>query len=55
VANDITDKNNSFSSNTNKVTIISRKGKVESLPILTKKEVADRILDKVVGILDGKA
>ncbi len=55
VANDITDKNSSFSSNTNKVTIISRKGKVESLPILTKKEVADRILDKVVGILDGKA
>jgi phosphopantothenoylcysteine decarboxylase/phosphopantothenate--cysteine ligase len=51
VANDITDKESGFSVDTNKVTIISRDGKVESLPLMSKREVADRILDRVVGIL----
>jgi len=51
VANDITDADSAFGSDTNKVTIIDRNGNVESLPLLTKKEVADRILDRVVGLL----
>jgi phosphopantothenoylcysteine decarboxylase/phosphopantothenate--cysteine ligase len=51
VANDITDKKSGFGVDTNKVTLIDRKGKVESLPLLTKREVADRILDRVVGML----
>ena len=51
VANDITDADSGFGVDTNKVTIIDRDGKVESLPLLTKREVADRILDKVVGFL----
>ena len=54
VANDITDKKGGFGVDTNKVTIISRDGKVEKLPLLTKREVADRILDRVVGMLGKK-
>ncbi len=50
-ANDITDKDSAFGSDTNKVTLIERDGKIDSLPLLTKREVADKILDKVVGML----
>jgi phosphopantothenoylcysteine decarboxylase/phosphopantothenate--cysteine ligase len=51
VANDITDKQSGFGADTNKVTLISRDGKVETLPLLSKREVADRILDRVVGMI----
>jgi len=51
VANDITDADSGFGVDTNKVTLIDRNGKIDSLPLLTKREVADRILDKVVGLL----
>jgi len=51
VANDITDKESGFGVDTNKVTIIDRDGKIEDLPLLTKREVADRILDKVVELI----
>jgi phosphopantothenoylcysteine decarboxylase/phosphopantothenate--cysteine ligase len=55
VANDITDAKSGFGTDTNKVTLIDRKGKTESLPLLSKREVADKILDKVVGFLTKKA
>jgi phosphopantothenoylcysteine decarboxylase/phosphopantothenate--cysteine ligase len=48
VANDITDADSGFGADTNKVTLIDRDGKVDSLPLLTKREVADKILDRVV-------
>jgi phosphopantothenoylcysteine decarboxylase/phosphopantothenate--cysteine ligase len=51
VANDITDASSGFGADTNKVTLISRDGKVEKLPLLTKREVAERVLDKVVELL----
>ncbi|MDD4874351.1 MAG: phosphopantothenoylcysteine decarboxylase, partial [Dehalococcoidales bacterium] len=51
VANDITAKDSGFGTDTNKVTIIDNKGKVEELPLLTKREVAEKILDRVVNIL----
>ncbi|MAH38978.1 MAG: bifunctional phosphopantothenoylcysteine decarboxylase/phosphopantothenate--cysteine ligase CoaBC [Dehalococcoidales bacterium] len=51
VANDITDADSGFGVDTNKVIIIDGKGKVEALSLMTKKEVADRVLDKVVGLL----
>ena len=51
VANDITDPTGGFDSDTNQVTLIDRDGKVESLPLLSKREVADKILDRVVGLL----
>jgi len=51
VANDITDKDSGFGTDTNKVTLIDRSGSIESLPLLTKREVADKILDRVVGLI----
>jgi phosphopantothenoylcysteine decarboxylase/phosphopantothenate--cysteine ligase len=51
VANDITDKKSGFGVDTNKVTLIDKKGKAEKLPLMSKREVADKILDRVVGML----
>jgi len=48
IANDITATDSGFGVDTNKVTLIDRDGKVDSLPLLTKRGVADKILDKVV-------
>jgi phosphopantothenoylcysteine decarboxylase/phosphopantothenate--cysteine ligase len=55
VANDITDADSGFGTDTNKVTLIDRDGNVETLPLLTKREVADKILDRVAGLLAKKA
>jgi|TARA_B100000315_G_scaffold201088_1_gene193473 phosphopantothenoylcysteine decarboxylase/phosphopantothenate--cysteine ligase len=54
IANDITDVDSGFGTDTNKVTIINRDGKTESLPLMTKREVADKILERVVGLLSPK-
>jgi phosphopantothenoylcysteine decarboxylase/phosphopantothenate--cysteine ligase len=54
VANDITDKKSGFGVDTNKVILIDKKGKVEKLPLMTKREVADKILDRVVGMMGKK-
>ncbi|MGA2284936.1 MAG: bifunctional phosphopantothenoylcysteine decarboxylase/phosphopantothenate--cysteine ligase CoaBC [Dehalococcoidia bacterium] len=51
VANDITAEGSGFGTETNQVTIIDRSGAVESLPLLSKQEVAWRILDRVVPLL----
>ena len=55
VANDITDKDSGFGTDTNKVTLIDRNGNVEELPLMSKREVADRILDRVAKLLVKKA
>jgi len=54
VANDITATDSGFGTDTNRVTIIDRKGKLDSLPLLPKREVADKVLDRV-GVLLPKA
>ncbi|MSQ22459.1 MAG: bifunctional phosphopantothenoylcysteine decarboxylase/phosphopantothenate--cysteine ligase CoaBC [Dehalococcoidia bacterium] len=51
VANDVTAPGAGFGVDTNKVTIIDRDGGVEDLPIMTKYEVAHRILDRVAKLL----
>jgi phosphopantothenoylcysteine decarboxylase/phosphopantothenate--cysteine ligase len=51
VANDITARDSGFGTDTNRVTIIDGKGKIDSLPLLPKREVADRILDRVATVL----
>jgi len=51
VANDITANDSGFGADTNRVTIIDRKGKIDSLPLLAKREVAERVLDRVVEFL----
>jgi len=53
-ANDITDASSGFGTDTNKVTLIDKQGNIEDLPLLTKREVADKILDRVVGLLGKK-
>lgn len=47
VANDIT----AIGAETNKVTLIDRRGNKEELPLLPKSEVANKVLDKVVELL----
>ncbi len=54
VANDITDADSGFGVDTNKVTLIDRDGKIEELSLMSKREVADRILDRVVELLTQK-
>jgi phosphopantothenoylcysteine decarboxylase / phosphopantothenate---cysteine ligase len=54
VANDITEKDSGFGTDTNRVLLIGKDGMPESLPLLSKREVADRILDRVVRLLKEK-
>ena len=51
VANDITDAESGFDVDTNRVTLIDKTGKVEQLPLMSKREVAEIILDRVAEIL----
>ncbi|MBE0481693.1 MAG: bifunctional phosphopantothenoylcysteine decarboxylase/phosphopantothenate--cysteine ligase CoaBC, partial [Dehalococcoidia bacterium] len=53
-ANDITAKDSGFGTDTNRVTLIDREGRVEQLPLMSKSEVAERILDRVVELLTGR-
>ena len=50
VANDVTQEGAGFDADTNIVTIYSRDGREMSLPKMSKLEVANRILDRVLGI-----
>ena len=50
VANDITASDSGFGTDTNRVTIIDRKGKADRLPLLPKREVADKVLDRVAAL-----
>jgi phosphopantothenoylcysteine decarboxylase/phosphopantothenate--cysteine ligase len=47
VVNDVTAKDAGFDVDTNRVTLIFRDGAVHELPLLTKDEVADELLDRV--------
>lgn len=51
-ANDVTAEGSGFGSDTNKVTLLDREGE-EGLPLMTKYEVAARILDRVVSLIRG--
>lgn len=53
-ANDITAADSGIGADANRVVLIDREDKVEELPLLPKREVADRILDRVVELLAGK-
>jgi len=53
-ANDITAADSGIGADANQVVIIDREDKVEELPLLPKREVADKILDRVVELLAGK-
>jgi phosphopantothenoylcysteine decarboxylase/phosphopantothenate--cysteine ligase len=49
VANDVSRADAGFDTETNKITIITNEDSVE-LPVMSKGEAADRILDAIVGI-----
>jgi phosphopantothenoylcysteine decarboxylase/phosphopantothenate--cysteine ligase len=53
-ANDITAPDSGFGTDTNKVTLLFADGKTEDLPLMSKREVADVVLDRVVAILGKK-
>jgi phosphopantothenoylcysteine decarboxylase / phosphopantothenate---cysteine ligase len=50
-ANDITQTDAGFDVDTNRVTLIDKSGKAEALPLMSKRDVAERILDRVKGML----
>ena len=52
VANDVAEPGSGFGTDTNRVTILAADGGRTDLPQLTKREVADRILDLVAAALD---
>ena len=54
VANDITATDSGFGADTNRVIIIDRQGKVKRLPLISKSEVAHKVLDRVVELLPRK-
>jgi phosphopantothenoylcysteine decarboxylase/phosphopantothenate--cysteine ligase len=54
VANDVSEPGSGFGTDTNRVTLFDRSGSREELPMLSKREVADRILDRVATALDDR-
>ena len=54
VANDITDPDSGFGRDTNRVVLIDRELRVEELPLMSKYEVSNRILDRIVTLLPGQ-
>jgi phosphopantothenoylcysteine decarboxylase/phosphopantothenate--cysteine ligase len=53
-ANDVSAEDAGFAVDTNRVTILDTKGGVEELPLMAKYDVADRILDRVVPLLEAR-
>lgn len=54
VANDISDENSGFGTDTNRVTLIGKDGEPDNLPVLSKREVADRILNRILKLFPNK-
>jgi len=55
VVNDATESGAGFEVDTNRVVILARSGEVSELPLLTKYEVADEIMDRVGNTLSARA
>ncbi|MCE2465891.1 MAG: bifunctional phosphopantothenoylcysteine decarboxylase/phosphopantothenate--cysteine ligase CoaBC [Dehalococcoidia bacterium] len=51
VANDVSKEGSGFGADTNKVTLVGKSGEVEDLPLMSKHDVAHRILDRVKALL----
>jgi phosphopantothenoylcysteine decarboxylase / phosphopantothenate---cysteine ligase len=52
VANDVSERGSGFGADTNRVTIFAADGARDDWPLLTKREVAERLLDRVARALD---
>ncbi len=54
VANDVTEPGSGFGTETNRVVILDADGGEDSPPLLSKRAVADRLLDRVAAALDDR-
>ena len=54
VANDVAEAGSGFGTETNRVSILASDGSRDDLPLLSKREVADRLLDRVALALDDR-
>lgn len=54
VANDVTAAGSGFGSDTNRVVLLSHHDEAEELPLLSKRDVADRILDRMLTLRTGR-
>jgi phosphopantothenoylcysteine decarboxylase / phosphopantothenate---cysteine ligase len=54
VVNPVSGPDSAFDSDTNRATIIDESGKPEDLPSMSKSELANRILDRVVALLHSR-
>ncbi len=54
-ANDVSSADSGFGSDADRVVLLDREGQAEGLPLLAKFEVAQRILDRLVGLLAQRA
>jgi phosphopantothenoylcysteine decarboxylase/phosphopantothenate--cysteine ligase len=54
VANDVAEPGSGFGTDTNRVTILSADGSTDALPLLSKRDVAQHILDRVGRALDDR-
>jgi phosphopantothenoylcysteine decarboxylase/phosphopantothenate--cysteine ligase len=54
IANDVAEPGSGFGTDTNRVSILDAAGDRDDLPLLTKREVADRLLDRVARALDDR-
>jgi phosphopantothenoylcysteine decarboxylase / phosphopantothenate---cysteine ligase len=54
IANDVAEPGSGFGTDTNRVSILDAEGGREDLPLLSKREVADRLLDRVARALDDR-
>ena len=54
VANDVAEAGSGFGTDTNRVSILAADGAREDLPLLSKREVADQLLDRVAAALDAR-
>ncbi|MDH3733312.1 MAG: bifunctional phosphopantothenoylcysteine decarboxylase/phosphopantothenate--cysteine ligase CoaBC [Gemmatimonadota bacterium] len=50
--NDATDPQSGFDVATNRVSLLDEAGNLEEMPVLSKEELADRLLDRVEGVLE---
>jgi phosphopantothenoylcysteine decarboxylase/phosphopantothenate--cysteine ligase len=54
VANDVAEAGSGFGTDTDRVELLARDGSREALPLKAKRDVADRILDRVAAALDAR-
>ena len=54
VANDVAEAGSGFGTDTNRVSILDPNGERDDLPLLSKREVADRLLDRIARALDDR-